>query len=84
LRSNINKLNPNKRIIKYNNLLEDRSILLDQSIDIILIEANIIELGLFYLLQIDFLEVGYILYIRIKDIRATKGGIRELDLFYLL
>jgi hypothetical protein len=64
--------------------LEDRSILLDRSIDIIPIEANIAELGLSYLLQIDFLEAGYILYIRIEDIKATESGIRELDSFYLL
>jgi hypothetical protein len=43
--------------------LEDRSILLDRSINIISIEANIAELGSSYLLQIDFLEAGYILYI---------------------
>jgi hypothetical protein len=63
LRPNIDKLSSNKRIIKYNNLLEDRNILLDRNINIISIEASIIKLDLFYLLQIDFLEASYILYI---------------------
>jgi hypothetical protein len=84
LRSNIDKLSPNKRIIKYNNLLEDRSILLDWNIDIISIKASIVELDSFYLLQIDFLEANCILYIQTEDIKATKGGIRELSLFYFL
>jgi hypothetical protein len=63
LRSNIDKLSSNKRIIKYNNLLEDRNILLDRNIDIIFIEISIVELDLFYLLQIDFLKADYTLYI---------------------
>jgi hypothetical protein len=63
LRPNIDKLSSNKRIIKYNNLLEDRSILLDRNINIISTKVNITELGLFYPLQIDFLEASYILYI---------------------
>jgi hypothetical protein len=63
LRPNIDKLSLNKRIIKYNNLLENRNILLDWSIDIISIKTSIAELDLSYLLQIDFLEAGYILYI---------------------
>jgi hypothetical protein len=49
LRPNIEELSPNKRIIKYNNLLENRSILLDRSINI-LSTINDRELDSFYFL----------------------------------
>jgi hypothetical protein len=83
LRPNVEELSPNKRIVKCNNLLEDRSILLDRSINIIPTEASITELGSSYLLQISYVEVGYKIYSRSINILGTAND-RELGLFYPL
>jgi hypothetical protein len=45
---------------------------------------NFRELGLFYSIQICFVEDNYKLYSRIIDIKGTKDTIRELGSSYLL
>jgi hypothetical protein len=84
LRPNVDELSPNKRIIERDNSLEDRSTLLDRSVDVVPAEASIAELGSSYPLQIDFLEAGRALCARTEDVGATEGGIGELGSSYLL